>query len=625
MTTPQRVATSRYGRRTESLVSVRAPWYSCSHAPGAPRREPAADRTGRAAARARPERHHGRDRGGQDDARARPRPAARRQGALAGSCGPGAAEAYVEGVFALPPGLLRRPRAGRPARAIARRRGRDRARPARRRRGAHARVRPGAVGERGGPARARRTARRVLRPARAPAPDAGLGAARGARRVLRAQAPGRARAVRRGPRRGPGPRWRSSNGCAARAGARERDRDLLAFELDEIDALDPSEEDKASLLAERSRLQRHRRRCAPPPAAGRRRSLPRAANPGVGVAARGGRAAGRRGRGRRSGARRAGRARCARCGSRPTTSAASCAPTRAGSRPSRAGSRRSRRGSTLYDRLERKHGGTVGRGARPRRALPVASSRCSTTRRRRSRSAVAALEVAEAEERAQAADAHEGAPRRRAEARPSACSPSSSSSRWRAPRSRSSCTSARASGRAGAERVEFLIAPNPGVPPAPLRETASGGELSRSMLALMTVADAGGARTLVFDEVDAGHRRPDRARGRRAAARAGRAAARSSASRTCRRSPRSPSALPDRQGRRARRGAHLGRRRSTTTQVVEELVPHARRRTPSDAGARAAREELLRGGVSAVFREGAGMRTRHAQAAGRSVPCSATV
>jgi DNA repair protein RecN (Recombination protein N) len=59
-------------------------------------------------------------------------------------------------------------------------------------------------------------------------------------------------------------------------------------------------------------------------------------------------------------------------------------------------------------------------------------------------------------------------------------------------------------GPAGAERVEFLIAPNPGVPPTPLRETASGGELSRSMLALMTVADAGGARTLVFDEVDAG-------------------------------------------------------------------------------------------------------------------------
>jgi DNA repair protein RecN (Recombination protein N) len=56
----------------------------------------------------------------------------------------------------------------------------------------------------------------------------------------------------------------------------------------------------------------------------------------------------------------------------------------------------------------------------------------------------------------------------------------------------------------GAERAEFTIAANPGVPPAPLRETASGGELSRVMLALMSVAAGGGPATLVFDEVDAG-------------------------------------------------------------------------------------------------------------------------
>jgi len=42
------------------------------------------------------------------------------------------------------------------------------------------------------------------------------------------------------------------------------------------------------------------------------------------------------------------------------------------------------------------------------------------------------------------------------------------------------------------------------VPAGPLREIASGGELSRVMLALMGVASAGGAATLVFDEVDAG-------------------------------------------------------------------------------------------------------------------------
>jgi DNA repair protein RecN (Recombination protein N) len=56
----------------------------------------------------------------------------------------------------------------------------------------------------------------------------------------------------------------------------------------------------------------------------------------------------------------------------------------------------------------------------------------------------------------------------------------------------------------GAERAEFTIAPNPGVPPSPLRDSASGGELSRVMLALMSVAAHGGPATLVFDEVDAG-------------------------------------------------------------------------------------------------------------------------
>ena len=49
-----------------------------------------------------------------------------------------------------------------------------------------------------------------------------------------------------------------------------------------------------------------------------------------------------------------------------------------------------------------------------------------------------------------------------------------------------------------------MIAPNPGVPAAPLRDIASGGELSRVMLARMSVASTGGPPTLVFDEVDAG-------------------------------------------------------------------------------------------------------------------------
>lgn len=57
----------------------------------------------------------------------------------------------------------------------------------------------------------------------------------------------------------------------------------------------------------------------------------------------------------------------------------------------------------------------------------------------------------------------------------------------------------------GAERAEFLLAPNPGEPARPLARAASGGELSRVMLALHVVLDAAGdRRALVFDEVDAG-------------------------------------------------------------------------------------------------------------------------
>jgi DNA repair protein RecN (Recombination protein N) len=59
--------------------------------------------------------------------------------------------------------------------------------------------------------------------------------------------------------------------------------------------------------------------------------------------------------------------------------------------------------------------------------------------------------------------------------------------------------------RTGIDRVEFLIAPNRGEEPRPLRKIASGGELSRALLALKRVlADQGPAGTYVFDEVDAG-------------------------------------------------------------------------------------------------------------------------
>jgi DNA repair protein RecN (Recombination protein N) len=56
----------------------------------------------------------------------------------------------------------------------------------------------------------------------------------------------------------------------------------------------------------------------------------------------------------------------------------------------------------------------------------------------------------------------------------------------------------------GREIVELRISPNPGLAPAPLRDAASGGELSRVMLALSGLGEGAGAATLVFDEIDAG-------------------------------------------------------------------------------------------------------------------------
>jgi DNA repair protein RecN (Recombination protein N) len=56
----------------------------------------------------------------------------------------------------------------------------------------------------------------------------------------------------------------------------------------------------------------------------------------------------------------------------------------------------------------------------------------------------------------------------------------------------------------GRETVELRVAPNPGIEPAPLRDAASGGELSRVMLALTGLGEAAGAPALVFDEIDAG-------------------------------------------------------------------------------------------------------------------------
>ncbi len=155
----------------------------------------------------------------------------------------------------------------------------------------------------------------------------------------------------------------------------------------------------------------------------------------------------------------------------------------------------------VLERLERKHGGTI--------ADVLAHAERCRARRDELAGAEVALERGAAEleaaraEQAQAAEVLRAA---RAKAAPRLA---------RAVRDRLAelamegasfeiALGEREPGPAGADAVEFLIAPNAGVPAGPLREIASGGELSRVMLALMGVANDGSDTTLVFDEVDAG-------------------------------------------------------------------------------------------------------------------------
>ena len=312
----------------------------------------------------------------------------------------------------------------------------------------------------------------------------------------------------------------------ARAGARDRELDLLEWELQEIDEARPSEAEEAELAAERERL-RHLEALLGAAAGG--------------VAALDGEDAGWSGAG-------------GAAGSGPGWSGAGGGATDGGAEGARTALAAAARGFdavrgvdavldvladrvsalaveaddlatelrsygegveatpgrldeveerlALLDRLKRKHGGTLA-------AVLAHAEEC---RRRRDElvGAEEALEVAQAalgearaelatraEElhtaRAAAAGALAGAVRERlaALAMDGATFEAALSAR-------------EGYGPSGGDEVEFLIAPNPGVPAGPLREIASGGELSRVMLALMGAAAEAGARTLVFDEVDAG-------------------------------------------------------------------------------------------------------------------------
>jgi DNA repair protein RecN (Recombination protein N) len=283
-----------------------------------------------------------------------------------------------------------------------------------------------------------------------------------------------------------------------RARGRERELDLLAFELAEIEAADPSEAEEAELLAARARL----RHLAALRAAALGAAQAAAPDDGAGVTAL--LAAGSAGLDGVAGVDAAldGLAERWRSLAIEAGDLASelmrYAEDLEGD-PAALDAAEERLG--VLDRLERKHGGNIA-------AVLQHAERC---RRRRDElvGTEVAVERAGADLQAARARRDAGAAALRA-ARVDAAPRLAQAVRERLAElamdgaSFEIALSEREPGSTGGDAVEFLIAPNPGVPAAPLREVASGGELSRVMLALMGVASDDSLATLVFDEVDAG-------------------------------------------------------------------------------------------------------------------------
>jgi DNA repair protein RecN (Recombination protein N) len=291
------------------------------------------------------------------------------------------------------------------------------------------------------------------------------------------------------------------------AGTRDRDLDLLSFEIDEIEGLDPSEEERDALGAERGRLRSLDGLLAA--AGGAAEAIAPAAGEG----------------GAASLLAEAERLAQPVAGVDPELDglAERLAELRLEAEDLGAELRRYGDGLEsepgrlqeveerleLYDRLERKHGGTVA-------AVLEHAQRCRAERDRLTRAEIeterveAALAEALAERNALAAELgqarRKAAPRLAKRVREELAALAMEGATFEV------AVDARGAGpapdgdvgRSGADHVEFMLGPNPGVAAAPIREAASGGELSRVMLALMTVAGMGESRTLVFDEVDAG-------------------------------------------------------------------------------------------------------------------------
>jgi DNA repair protein RecN (Recombination protein N) len=286
-----------------------------------------------------------------------------------------------------------------------------------------------------------------------------------------------------------------------RAGARERELDLVAYELREIDELDPTAADERELLAERERL-RHLEVLRGAALAGAEAIAPGADDtPGVAALL----ATAERSFDAAAGVddhldALAERLRALRVEAEDLAAELRRYEDCVEAPPGRLEEVDDR--LAAYSRLTRKHGGSVG-------AVLAHAERC---RVRRDELEHADEALADAEEALRAARAeladHAGALRA---ARRAAAPELGAALRTRlAELAMEGATfeievaDRDEPGPAGADAVDFLIATNPGVPAGPVRDIASGGELSRVMLGLLSVAHADTGRTLVFDEVDAG-------------------------------------------------------------------------------------------------------------------------
>jgi DNA repair protein RecN (Recombination protein N) len=290
-------------------------------------------------------------------------------------------------------------------------------------------------------------------------------------------------------------------GLRDRAGTRDRDLDLLTFEIGEIDELSPSEDEERQLLAERGRLQRLDGLLAAAAGGAEAIAPENADERGVAVLL--------------AEAERlsagvsevdpeldalAARLSTLRIEAEDLAGELRRYADSLEGEPGRLDQVEERLG--LYDRLKRKHGGSVAEVLEHAR-------RCREERERLENAEVATelAEVALAEARRERDGLATKLSAARSKSAPGLAGAVRDELETLAMEGASFSVELEPRdeiGPSGAERAEFLLGPNPGVAPAPIREAASGGELSRVMLALMTVAGAGGAETLVFDEVDAG-------------------------------------------------------------------------------------------------------------------------